>query len=566
MAEEEKDKPVSASGDSATDENNAEAASTDNSEEGSEAKKDEEAAEDVAQPPLQIRHQPSTIQKSKLDSRFGPRQQPISIMFLDGPFKGQFLDMGAGVSEYSESRTSNWEQLNEAGGVMAGMNFTTLNPQEFSMTMDYYDTNNDILQLVRCNEHLQSLVDKENSSPARLLLQVGRSSIKGVVCTSCSITPDPESALPGNSGFKHCTVQLQLKLLAGKGTVYELGPALGPNPLDDWKNSKTDAEREREGFAKVAEQLLSECLGEEGSEKIGQLIRDNKLQDPDALADLDARSFVNLASSGVQLPLNDERLKQKLAQDLATVMAEEEAGVNPAESNNLATSIQEGTSDRVAPNLLEITPGQTQSQYESLQSDYNEALNALRTNTVSEIDGASNPSLRGRSNRAFGCGLLLRESGFGAIGQGTEGDQSTLDSINSLLSSDLTDEQLVQALGLPKDTPEELLGTIRNGQPYTSKAQFVADLSAQRQQFTGHSLWASFGSGQQVTLKQFNELIAASGNAKELSEQLGISESLALLLEGKGNVTSLEDLMAMGSDEAEKRELEAAWWKVASGS
>lgn len=567
---EDTEQPVAPS--SADNESNQEAANdADKKPESTTTEGDEkegEEGEDVPpkRQPLELKHPQSTLKASKLDNRFATRQTPVTIMFLTGPFKGQMLDMGAGVSDYSESRSSNWEQLGESAGVMNGMNFTTVNPHEFSLSLDYYDTTHDVMQLVRCNEHLQSLVDSELSSPPRLQLTVGKSSIKNVVCVSSSITADPESALPAGEGFRHATVQLQFKLLAGKNTVYELAPALGPNPLDDYRNSKTQEELQREGYAKVAEELLSDCLDADGSAQVADLIRERNLNEPDKLKRLSPRAYVNLVASGAVNIQGNEQLEQKLKNDLALVMAESEQGVTAVNARRLSESIRTGSPDSLEPDdpMLRITDGQSLSQYETLQSDYNTSYDLLRNGEVGTIDGVENPTLRNRANSAYGCGLFLRESGFSAIAAQGEGEKETLDAINDMIAANLSDEQLKEALNLPTNTPESVIRNIRNAHPYTTKAQFVNDLSGNRQQFTGHSLWGNFNNRQKTTLDTLNGYISSAEDVASLAESMNISEELAQQVRAKKEFASREELLDLASDALGRQQLDALWWKLST--
>ena len=108
--------------------------------------------------------------------------------------------------------------------------------------------------------------------------------------------------------------------------------------------------------------------------------------------------------------------------------------------------------------------------------------------SASLFDRNQNPTAASRMFALGGCGLDLRRNGASALSQTQQDDAKKLKQINQFFSSKPSDDAIKTRFGLEKKSQ---IDTIKNGQPYQSKDQFVARLSS-GDAVSGYAAWANF--------------------------------------------------------------------------
>jgi hypothetical protein len=444
--------------------------------EGSEAR----AADSVV---AEIDHGESPIKEQRIDPRFQDRPEPLEIIYLTGAYKGMAQDIGIAVNGEKHTQYAEWGTREESN-VRTGLNFKGISNREITFTLEFYSSEHDVSHLAENCAHLQEITDGE-SEPPKLMLVRGKTQIAPVVCTNYDL--DLQEPFSGKKGYMRATVNLSMRLDGGRESPHALAPPLAATPLADIRARQTAAERAREGEQAVVQQLLAGCVGQEGSEQLSELIDNNQLGNVDQIAQLEANTFVQSAIAGLipQSALDDPRIQEKLAIDLAAVMARNENGVgNTINADAFADSLISGNPGGLPPELAEQLP--------ATRADYSATLEAIRTQDLgadAEIfaDG-STAGERLRSN--FGnCGLQLRQVGAGSLSQGQAGsDAETLASLNDFLAS-ASDQEISDRLGLESS---QQVATLKDGVPYQSKQEFVEFTAGGTDTVGGYVLWGNF--------------------------------------------------------------------------
>lgn len=434
----------------------------------------------------QARYQRSPIERQHRDERTQAHPAPVEIIFLSGPYIGKSLDLGTGVIEVSNEQNADWGRQ-EGKSIRVGQNFNNLTPRTFSFSITYYDLSKDISHLCENVATLHEMGDGQ-TEPPKIAYTQGAIGPIIVVCTAykCQYS-DP---FPGGKGYHQGKVDLTFELLGGKASEHSLGKPLAPTPLNDARVRTTQDERRRQGQSATTSLLLADCLGPASSRALGQLLSEDKLQIPEIVLRLNPEQMVQAAIGGLipQNVLNDPRVKEKLARDLATVMAQNEDGAGIS-SGQLAQAIRTGqVPASLRSRLQPIVP--------QAHADYKVILDAVQKQDLGQsssvFDRTRNPTAAERLSRLGSCGLRMRQAGGSSLATSPdpERDAKVLAEINKLLADPSTsDEQLRQNFG--NLTPGQLRA-LRNGGPYTSKDQFVTHATRQGDSITGYVLWSRF--------------------------------------------------------------------------
>lgn len=409
-----------------------------------------------------------------------PDHFPLQVVFLDGTLKGLALDLGLATNELSMNQAANWGE-GEEEGLRQSLNYRQASSRDVSFKLEYYDINASILHLTENVHHLQE-VDPTLGRPPFLMLIMGQNATEPWVCTNLRTQLlDPQAK---RRGYHHGTVDVEFKLVGGRDSEHALSKPLVATPLGDIRAAQTELERQRQGEQQVARLLLAECLGEEGSDAIVDLMEEEKLNDPAAIAQLSPQAFTQAAIAGffTKETLQNQAVLDKLVRDLATSMAQSENGVAGQPigvQQAFANAILTGDTSGLQPSL-----GQ---QAIITQADYQGILEAIATQDYSKI--LDTPTTAGNKLRQFGaCGLSMRQVAQ-ATQAGQGGEAQGLQTINSfLVTPDLTDQQIIEKFG---DLSKEQLGALRNGAPYQSKAEFLTHMSQNARGIDGYALWSA---------------------------------------------------------------------------
>lgn len=427
---------------------------------------------------------PSPLQKQHRDMRGQPDYTPVTITFLTGVYKGQTIDLGLSINEISHSESAEWES--QAGdSIRPGLNFKNLSNREISFTLTYFDLNLDSSHLVENLKHLKEVAGEEKAPPRLLLVQ---GDMRAVECVCTDIQDKYSDPLPGRKGMRKCEVSITFKLNGGLNNANALGGPLTSTPLQDYRATLTEKERQKLGRQRVASLLLAQCLGPEGSDQLERLINDNAQSDIQRIAQLDPNVFVQSAIAGVFTTeiLASERLKAKLKQDLALVVAQNEPGIsNTPEVRRFAEAMASG-------NPTGLTQ-RAQDQYGNVKPDYDKILKAVEAQKLDEsaeiFDRNQNRTAAGRLYDSGTCGLDMRRLGAAKLSPTTQEDSKVLKEINTFFSGKPTDEQIKERFGLQT---ESQIRAVKNGQPYQTKDQFIAKSSNSSSGLTGYKLWSNF--------------------------------------------------------------------------
>lgn len=436
-----------------------------------------------------VRLPSSPISKQYKYPQSQPESNPLKITFLDGDFGGQSIDLGVGIEEISHEQSSEWADSN-APGIRSECTFSKLSNRTFTVKVVFYDIKYDISHLVENLAHLHEL-SSGATTPPTLLWQQGELRAERVVCTS--FHPTYKNPLTGSKGFHHAEVELQFKLLGGKSSPDGRGRPLSATPLQIYRNSLTVKEREKVATRSTIVQLISPCVGKEGTNQLTDLIANNKQESEPAILALEYKTFINAAVGGYfsKKTLEIPSIKSKLKSDLAKVIAEKEPGVG-IQARKLTEALISNN-----PSGLDF---KIQQIFDNLKSDFDKILSVIEKQEIgqeSNHDVYKHPTAVKRMDNAVSCGLSLRVKGrrkedTDGTKKQTKEDASLLKEINELLAAknpSTSEEEIKKAFGVV--TPAEI-NNLKNGVPYTSKEQFYQDSSRASVGLTGYTLWSNF--------------------------------------------------------------------------
>ncbi|MEG3882075.1 hypothetical protein QT972_32460 [Microcoleus sp. herbarium7] len=461
------------------------------------------AAANNSQP--SINYPPSPISKQHRDLKIQPEAAPISIRFLNGKLSGKVLDLkvsgnsflGVAVSQISEDQAAEWSDQ-EGDHIRGGQNFKSIGARNFRFAVTFYDTQHDVSHLVEQLYQMHELSDRQESknvfTPPLLYVQVGDKIIAPSVCTS--ISPQYDHPISNEKGYRYCQVDLNFKMLGGRGSPNMLAPPLTSTPLGDAVAKQTTAERSREAMIDKAKAVLGECLKEEGKASLDGILQETfgegatqgskGLSDPAAILKLDPNTRIQMAIGGMipDSALKAKEIQDKLKQDIAILLASNEPGVT-IESREIAEALQSGNPSRLPARFQEIFP--------QLKIDYDLITAAVQSGKLDgkdEVFKDTNRTATERLQKTGKCGLTMRQAGGVGTAQAVEKDQAEmLKKLNTTIK-DGKDEDIKKAFGL---TTESQVRNIKNGGPYQTREDFFNHLNQNGNGLTGYAAWGNFG-------------------------------------------------------------------------
>jgi len=462
-----------------------------------------DAAAKSSQP--SVNYPPSPISEQHRDPKIQPAASPVSIRFLNGKLSGKVLDvkesgnsfLGVSVSQISDEQSAEWSDQ-DGDHIRGGQNFKSIGPRTFRFSVTFYDKQHDISHLVEQLYQMHELSDRQESknvyTPPLLYVQQGDKIMAPCACTS--ISAQYGYPLVGEKGYHHCAVDLNFKMLGGRGSPNMLAPPLTSTPLGDETSKQTSAERSREALLETAKAILGDCLGAEGKQNLEGILNETfgegapqgskGLSDKEALLKLDPNTRLQMAIAGMvpDSVLKEKEVQDKIKEDVATILAQKEGGVTN-EDRIVAEALMSGDPSRLPPRFQEIYP--------QLKIDYDLIASSVQNGKLDGEDAVfkdTNRSATERLQNVGKCGLTMRQAGGVGTAQAVEKDQAEmLKKLNDTVKAG-KDEDIKKAFGL---TTESQIRNLKNGGPYQTREEFFNHLNQNGNGLTGYAAWGSFG-------------------------------------------------------------------------
>jgi hypothetical protein len=452
-----------------------------------------------------VNYPPSPISKQQRDAKIQPAASPVSIRFLNGKLSGKVLDvkqpgnsfLGVAVSQISDEQSAEWSDQ-DGDHIRGGQNFKSIGARTFRFSVTFYDKQHDVSHLVEQLYQMHELSDRQESknvyTPPLLYVQQGDKIMAPCACTSISAQYD--HPLVGDKGYHYCQVDLNFKMLGGRGSPNMLAPPLTSTPLGDDTSKQTSAERSREALVEKAKAILGDCLGSEGKQNLEGILNETfgegapqgskGLSDKEALLKLDPNTRIQMAIAGMipDSTLKAKELQDKIKEDVATILAQKEGGVNQ-EDRIVAEALISGDPSRLPPRFQEIFP--------QLKIDYDLIAASIQGGKLDGKDDVfkdTNRTATERLQNVGKCGLTMRQAGGVGTAQAVEKDQAEmLKKLNDTIK-DGKDDDIKKAFNL---TTESQVRNLKNGGPYQTREDFFNHLNQNGNGLTGYAAWGSFG-------------------------------------------------------------------------
>lgn len=452
-----------------------------------------------------IQYPPSPINRQTRSDKGQPAAEPLTIVFLNGKFKGKKLNLkpseesflGVAVPEANYEQTAEWKDQDN-NSIRAGQTFSGISSRTIKYSLTFYDPNHDVSHLVEQLFFMQEISDRKgdvgeggkkkdttglDNTPPALYIQQGDVILAPCVCTSLSAKYD--YPISGEKGYRHAVVDVGFKLLGGRGSPNMLAAPLTSTPLGESIQDQTVEERRQEGLADLTKLLLGSCLGEEGKAKLSEMLGDNAagLNDKKKLLELDANTLVNLAVGGVipEKIYNDEAVQERLKNDVAKLMARAENGGIGFSERIMAEALKSGKPEGLDPRWQPV--------YKEMKRDYDIIADAVKSNKLdksSEIFSDANRSTTNRFTTMANCGLRLRDSGGANVAQTVEANEAnTLKLLNDSIKSK-SDKELKEMFDLKS---ESQVRHLKSGAPYQSEQQLLDYFAQDGNGISGYSIW-----------------------------------------------------------------------------
>ena len=420
----------------------------------------------------------SPLKRQERDLRGQPDYKPCNLIFLNGPYEGQTVDLGLAVNSVSAgNQTAEWQDQ-DGKGIRPGINFDRLSNREFQVSLEFWSLSEDVFHLVENLATAQEIGNGEKQPPF-LLFQMGSAVIAPVVCTSYS--PTLSEPHPGRKGFRHGTCELSFKLAGGKDSEHALGKPLTSTPLGDARTNQTVLERQKQAQRQITQLLLAPCIGEKGSAALTDMVEQNKLSDPSAIARLSPATLAQAAIAGI-IPadaLKNESIAPLVRAAIASEMAAREPGFR-----SFARQVAQGWLN--GGTFSGVRNAAVLEQARSLQKEFDAIAAAVISQSLTKVLESGNTA--GERLRQFGaCGLRLRNSGSVDI-RSPKDEAGTLTKLNEAIASATDDEALKQRFGI---TTAEEVSALRNGAPYQSRQELITHMSSSAS-VDGMALWSRF--------------------------------------------------------------------------
>ena len=462
---------------------------TEEDEEGTEEEEPEEEPEPpplppTPEPPAPPIYPPSPLQRQRRDHRSQSHPAPIEVFILSGEAAGKIYSfeekgswLGVGYDNLNISQSVNTNTRNEKG-IVSGTDTSAIGPPEISFDVEFYDLSEDVQHL---SENLRWLLRQSNAgAQPQCHLRVGAATYDPVQCTRLDIKPS--LPFPGRKGFMRALVSLSFVLLAGAGSKNAFVSPAAATPIGDTIQSQTVTEREEEAALAVTQLALHDCLGEEGKAQLESALAEggNALANPDRVAEFSSDLRVQLAVAGA-IPsgvLADDRVREEISYDVAYAIAQRTPGVT-FQDRELAEALVSGNATGLDPTL--------QPDFDATLATYTNIRDRILEGNLS-FEGAEEPEAQKTLQSAFGCGLLVRQSGAPGIGVSTGEESRVLDELSTFLSS-ASVADVRDRFGLESDSRAE---HILNGHPYASKQAFIDHLSNSGDGISAHGAWGWF--------------------------------------------------------------------------
>jgi hypothetical protein len=382
---------------------------------------------------------------------------PITITFLDGAHANREIDLGIFQAGFSSSQGADWG-TEEGKTIRAGGKFNKINPRTSRLDVEYFFLNEDSSFLTENLAHMTELIP-DLKRPAQLHLTVGAEEHSPVVCNSINVSKSVP--LPGKKGYRRATVSLEFTLFGGAQSEHQLGKPLAPTPLNNLRlqeSPEAAIARQLEGAVNL---LLAPCLGDQGTSAVHDLIKNNQLNDPGALASLPSGALTQLAVGGL-IPedmLKNDVVRDTLREDLAGSMASATPNVGTGSTGRrYARALGTGDGSRLGTEL--------RSGLVETRNDYTVIADALTQggDWSKTINVNSNPSALEKLTQFASCGMSLKDTGA-AIPRGSQTEKlNRINQINDFLSPNPDNAAIMERFGVDSKGADRIRNAFKSSE------------------------------------------------------------------------------------------------------
>lgn len=463
------------------------------------------AAKTAQPPPKDPNIQKSNPSKA-LAAGLKPRTtglKPCAIMFQSGQYQGLELDLGGAIVTTDQDQSADWKSQ-QGMSLRVAKNFSNVSTAVFKLTLEFWSPSDDISEWTENCKCLQEIDPDTGQAPTLLYVE---GSIRVSPCFCSSVRIKKEYPFDGGKGFHYGKVDVTLEVLGGKTSEHRFAPPFVETELTRLKKSKTKKERQKEGVAAVAESQLAKCLSAGDNQKMGEMIKEEKFSDVEAVRSLAKTSpsgLLQAATSGLIPKEVLAKIDTELRTAIAIEIARKQDGVSGSNKQ-----VQAALASAVLGQASAL-PADLQSQVPALRDAQQAIYSAV---SQQQLDSNSPVFTRGEIAeqliRVASCGLNMRNSGAVKVngsnmppeqkaffdsklkdqsGNKQARDKLVLEEINKSLGKDVTDAQLQTRFGLA--SPEQAK-SLRNGKPYKSQEAFVKQFGA-TSGISGHAAWDTF--------------------------------------------------------------------------
>jgi hypothetical protein len=469
----------------------------------------------------------ANIVRQVFDPRFQSRAEPVEIMLLTGKYKGRILDLGFNALTLSEEQGAGWSDA-ENTNIRVSSNFRNIRTRTFTFTCEFSALNENVRQISEALSHTHEITD-ESFTPPLLRLFLGDTVIYPCACTDLKWNYDEE--ISGQIGWRHCSVDLSIKLISSQGSPHQLAPPILSQKtyLEAAVDALSESERQRQGELAVARGVLDPCLGEEGNQQIQELIEQQRLADPSAIAQLDDEAFLQAAGAGLisKEMLQNPIISEKLFNALAKRLAERAIGNRFDLIDDVVQAIKTKDSSGLPPFLTSTPVGQSISSFDRLVTQHGKIYESILNQRLNPADSIFQPTtsvsledalINGSSGDEaaiaildiLSCGLSLRRLGAERLVQDpasqVESEATALEGINRAIASGDKD-LLRRVFQLDLDQATGIIERLLANGPFKSKSDFVKQTSPDESQVNGYVLWSNFYQEEYKTLQAINQVL-----------------------------------------------------------
>ena len=517
--------------------------------------------------------------------------KPIAITYMSGKFKGMTVNLGSNAIEVSDSQSYEWADGEKSSkgtkgggasgdGIRTGAYFGHVSPLTIEFTVDFYSPvdndgqgQQDVSPLSEDLKNMGRILPnptdpKDAIAPPFLLIKIGATTYSKAVLSSIETKRSaPLQGEGASGGFKYAEVTLKFTVYGGKGSEYQSAPPFAPTPTEWQRSQLTDAQANALANNLLVQEILPDCIGASGISLINQMRVNNTSNSPSAWISMPTDVLVNMAVGG-QIPaavLSDPGVQAAIKSAVAFQVVSNQSGLqslSPSFVQSIASSIINDPTGKGYTTLNSSDFNKIGSvsgigaieTYTSLADQTKriyEDIIAQKFSTGQTSENSTDGVTAGQKLITIAkCGSRLRGTGINVVSNNSTpsgNDQHTLNGINSFLGSNLSDAELIAALGLPADTPSSIIQGLKGHRVYTSQSQLasVGGTASNGSNLNGLAAWSGYQSTQGQVVNKLNTFLGSSPSAQDIQTAFGISDNatLAAAIQGLGTISDQQDFV-----------------------